>query len=744
MMNIIDLDKEEREIFLAESKEQLEILESGLVRLEKGGEYDLVIQELFRAAHTLKGSAGMIDHKSMVALTHSLENSLDDVRKEVISVSPELIDLCLSAADGVWLMLDEIAGNTDQSYNIDPLVERFRSFRESSPESDDAFSLRQIPDVSDGRTVFTLSGDVDPDSFAPAARVLQAIMGLENMGEVVRTVPERGEIERAKRVRHFSIEIVSDHSPEELLNEIIDIPDLWHCRADRAGDQEIAESPAVKPPEAVGESPQTPSHRLGDYLIENEFIRPEDLDRAIRIQGQSGEERLLGRILVDEGMLSQEHLDRVLLAMTQNLRSNIKEMETSLDQTRRIRAEDQTIRTSVERLDMLMNEVGELITDRNRLIQLNTTLEKLYREDLDIRVLGETITHLGRTIDQLQNDVMGLRMLPIANVFKKYPRMVRDLARLENKNVQLTMDGQETDLDRSVVEAISDPIIHLIRNAVGHGIESPEIRQRIGKPEMGTINLSARHERGQIIITVSDDGAGVDVEKVIRKAVSKGHITAGEAETISDEEALYLIFESGVSTAKSINKISGRGVGMDIVRNNIEQLNGSISVSNWPGEGMQVEITLPLNLAVIPTLLVTVARSVLAIPLAAVTETLRIPTSEVQRVDGEPIIMLRGRPLPLAYLRDTLKFDSNLEDSRYGNIVAVRLGTSQVGLVVDDFLREEEVMLKSLGILSGKVPGLSGGAVLGDGKIALILDVVNLIKMIENNKCKKTSMQSVG
>ena len=726
MMNIIDLDKEELDIFLAESKEQLQILESGLVTMEQEGTKDQIVQEIFRAAHTLKGSAGMIDHQSMVSLTHALENSLDDVRKQVLQVSPQLIDLCLDAADGVWLMLDQIAGNTDQSVNIAPLVDRFRLFAQSNGRTEgtsapekSAASAKPVP--------VTLTGQVDPDSYAPAARVLQAIMALEAHGEVVDSDPSREEIEKAKRVENFSLEVVSDQAPEVLLSEIMDIPDLWYCQivdpeAEKTG------QPAVSK-QKVEEDHEQP-HRLGDYLIENEFVTMDDMDLALGIQNQPGEDRLLGRILVDEGLLSQENLDRALLAMTQDLRSNMKNLEASLDQKKRIRAEDQTVRTSVERLDTLMNEVGELITDRNRLYQLNTTLDRKYRDSRELKILGETISHLGRIIDQLQNDVMGLRMLPIANVFKKFPRMVRDIARQEGKKVKLTMDGQETDLDRSVVEAISDPIIHLIRNAVGHGIETPDIRKELGKPEVGTVNLSARHERGQIIITVRDDGQGVDVEKVKQKAIRKGNLTPSEADLISDEEALYLIFESGVSTAKSVNEISGRGVGMDIVRTNIENLNGSISVSNWPGDGMQVEIMLPLNLAVIPTLLVNVGRSVLAIPLAAVTETLRVPLDDVQLVDGEPIIMLRGRPLPLAFLSETLQFTKDPAPKKYENIVAVRLGTSQVGLVVDDFLREEEVMLKSLGILSGKVPGLSGGAILGDGQIALILDVVNLIKMI--------------
>jgi len=730
MVNIIDLDKEELDIFLAESKEQLEILEGGLVRLEQEGQAPEVVQEIFRAAHTLKGSAGMIDHQNMVHLTHALENALDDVRKDMITVTPQLIDLCLDAADGVWLMLDEIAGHGSQPINIDPLVDQFRNFssRNPSPENGKKTAVSDHPDLP-AEGMIVLSGKVDQESYAPAARVLQAIMSLEGKADILRTQPTREDIERAKRVTEFSLELSSEAAPHELLAEIQDIPDLLDCRVESSEDQR----PEPEQPESPGSAleKQHPE-RLGEYLVEKGYLTEQQLELGLAIQSQADEKRLIGRILVDQDWITQDQLDDALVTMTEDLRSSMQDLEASLDKTKRVRTEDQTVRTSVERLDTLMNEVGELITDRNRLYQLNNVLDKQLRDSQELKVLGETISHLGRTIDQLQNDVMGLRMLPIAKVFKKYPRMVRDLARQEDKQVKLTIDGQDTELDRSVVEAISDPIIHLIRNAIGHGIETPEARREAGKPETGTVNLSARHERGQIIITVRDDGRGVDIDRVKEKAISKGTLTEAESDMISDEEALYLIFESGVSTAQQVNEISGRGVGMDIVRTNIENLNGSISVENWPGEGMQVEIMLPLNLAVIPTLLVTVGVSVLAIPLAAVTETLRIPVEDVQLVDGEPIIMLRGRPLPLAYLWNTLGFEKNQGERKYENIVAVRLGTSQVGLVVDDFLREEEVMLKSLGILSGKVPGLSGGAILGDGQIALILDVVNLIKMIIN------------
>jgi two-component system chemotaxis sensor kinase CheA len=390
---------------------------------------------------------------------------------------------------------------------------------------------------------------------------------------------------------------------------------------------------------------------------------------------------------------------------------------------------DKTVRVSVERLDSLMNMVGELITDRNRLYRVRADLDEQLRAYSQSENLVQTVTHIGRITDQLQEEVMRIRMLPVADVFNKFPRMVRDLARTSNKQVDLVLRGEDTELDRSVIEKISDPLIHLLRNSVDHGVETPEERRAKGKPERGSILLAARHENGQIILTVQDDGNGIDTRKVKSSALRKGIISEAEAASMTEEEAIELIFRPGLSTAQKVSDISGRGVGMDIVRANIEQLNGTVMIDTWPGQGSRFEIVLPLTLAIVPTLLVQVGPCTFAIPLVTVNETLRVDTHEIRAVKGKPIIMIRNMVLPLMHLSEAFGLESENNNEGYEYVVAVRSGKSELGLVVDSFLGEQELTVKSMGVLTGKTVGISGAAILGDGLVTLIVDVQSLFRL---------------
>ncbi|MCI0519192.1 MAG: chemotaxis protein CheA, partial [Chloroflexi bacterium] len=398
---------------------------------------------------------------------------------------------------------------------------------------------------------------------------------------------------------------------------------------------------------------------------------------------------------------------------------------------------DKTVRTSVERLDNLMNLVGELITDRNRLNLIRSLLETRFHGEEQIEAVSETITHVGRITDQLQAEVMGIRMLPISAVFNKFPRLVRDLARKANKQVDLVMRGEDTELDRSVIEEISDPLIHLLRNSVDHGLETPEERLSQGKTERGVILLTARHEQGRIILTVEDDGRGIDLERVKAKAVEKGLVAKADAEGMSQEEAIDLIFASGLSTARVVSDVSGRGVGMDIVRNNIERLNGQILVETWPGRGTQFQIVLPLTLAIVPTLLVRVGVGTYAIPLVTVTETLRVPITDIYSVKGKPVIVLRDHVLPVSRLSQLFALSrqpNGGDGSGMEYIVVVRSGKTQMGLIVDSLVGEEEVVVKSLSTIVGDINGVSSAAILGDGQVALILDVQGLFKLVNSQQ----------
>jgi two-component system chemotaxis sensor kinase CheA len=324
---------------------------------------------------------------------------------------------------------------------------------------------------------------------------------------------------------------------------------------------------------------------------------------------------------------------------------------------------------------------------------------------------------------------MQIRMLPISNVFSKFPRVVRDMAQKTGKQIDLVIHGEDTELDRSMIEEINDPLIHLVRNAVDHGIETPAERRAAGKPERGTLTLTARHEQGRIFLTIEDNGRGIDAGQVRRTAVQKGLISEEEAISLTEEQAVDLIFLPGLSTAKKITDISGRGVGMDIVHTNIQKVNGTVQVETVLGEGTVLQISLPLTLAIVPTLLVRVSNSVYAIPIVMVTETLRLSKSDIHTIRGKPVTILRENVLPLLNLAETFGHKKNTADRKYLYAVVVNSGKQRVGLAVDSLTGEEEVVVKSLGSLVGEIPGISSAAILGDGSIALIIDVLGLFKV---------------
>ncbi len=373
-----------------------------------------------------------------------------------------------------------------------------------------------------------------------------------------------------------------------------------------------------------------------------------------------------------------------------------------------------------------MNLVGELITDRNRLKQIHNRLTRINN---NYDQMFETIDHLGRITDQLQEEVMLIRMLPVSSVFRKFPRMVHDMAQKVNKSIDVVILGEETEMDRSMIEEIHDPLIHLIRNSVDHGIELPEERLAAGKPERGTITLTARHEQGCIILTVEDDGSGIDGEKLRKKALQKGLISAEEAAGLTEEQLVDLIFLAGLSTSDKVTDISGRGVGMDIVSTNIQRVNGSIQVETTRGRGTRFQIVLPLTLAIIPSLLIKANQTTFAVPLVMITETLRLNPAEIKSVNQKPVTVLRGSVLPLVRLSSLFNFAQEDEEGKYRFAVVVQSGKHRVGLMVDALEREEEVIVKPLGNFIGEIPGISSTAILGDGQVALILDVFALLKL---------------
>jgi two-component system, chemotaxis family, sensor kinase CheA len=704
-----DIDQDELPVFMVETEEQLQVLDEGLVRLEHGGDDKELVQALFRAAHTLKGTSGMIGHKRMVTLTHALENALDGVRKQEFAVTTPFVDLCLEAVDALRLLREEVSTRQSSSVEVEDMAERITEMVAGKVDHSTQSSASKvqpeggIPSKKEeekhgaaegfeinGIPVYSVKIKISESSIASAARAFQVVLALQSMGNILFMDPSQEEIDTARPVFQFKAFIQSDAEADVIKRSILLISELdW-----------VDVNPATK----------------------------QELDRVGEVAELQGSSPQAG---TRQASLSEIPLP----ALEIETKSEVSNKQTG-DQVQIKGVTEKTVRTSVERLDNLMNLVGEMITDRNRLYQIRGHFETRFRGDEKIEALSETIAHIGRITDQLQKEVMSIRMLPVANVFHKFPRMVRDLANKFNKKIDLAIEGEDTELDRSVIEEITDPLIHLIRNSLDHGIEEPSLRRQKGKDETGHILLAARHEQGRIVLTVEDDGAGIDVERVKASAIQKGLITESEAVAMNQDDAINLIFASGLSTAKLVSDISGRGVGLDIVRNNIQRLNGTITIETWPGKGTRFQITLPLTLAIVPTLLVRVGPCIFAIPLVTVLETLRVKEENIKTVNGYPVIVLRERVLPLINLAEIFKIPSATQGA-YHHIVVVGTEKFQMGLIVDKLLGQEEVVVKSLGPLVGEVAGIASAAILGDGQIILIMDVQGLSRHVVTSHERK-------
>jgi len=626
--------------------------------------------------------------------------------------------------------------------DIEPLVEQFSLFLETAIRANQIETLESTPNQAsnlniktkmesaplspqNGNNAIHIEAHIAANSIASAARAFQLMMALQDMGKIIEMTPTQAEIESAAPVSLFSAQVETSKDLELIRKELSLISEVDKVII-HGHDPEVEAEAAPQPSTAEAQSGEPT--KLGEFLVTQKIITKHQLESALAAQKRYRGAKL-GQILLELGILSEPALEESIEEFVRQQRAALQTIQTTGEKTR---ITDKTVRTSVERLDNLMNLVGELITDRNRLNQLRNKLEAEQQGNELVMVISETVGHIGRITDQLQEEVMQIRMLPIANVFNKFPRMVRDLAKKTKKEVDLIVSGQETELDRSLLEEINDPLIHLVRNAIDHGIETPEAREAAGKPRVGTVRLSAHHEQGRIILTIADDGKGINIDKLKASAVKKGLISESEAAAMNHEKAVDLIFLPGLSTNDKVTDISGRGVGMDIVQNNILRLNGTILVDTEPGKGTTFQIILPLTLAIIPTLLVHVKPITFAIPLVTVLETQRLTKDSIQTVNGCPVTIIRKKVLPLVYLSQTFDLAQSNQEGQHCYVVVVQSSKQQFGLVVDSLVGEEEVVVKSLGALIGEVPGISSAAILGDGKVALIVDVQSLVRLATN------------
>ena len=606
--------------FLTESNEMLEVLDQRFVTLESDPNNTDLLNEIFRAMHSMKGSAGFLGFNHLVNVAHRGENILNKLRQGDMAVSPTIISVILETIDVIKAIMADIrATGTDTHVATDAIAA-------------------------------TLDAILNGNSSAAAPPV------------------------------------TSSATPSGA----------------------TAPAPSIAPAHSV-----EPAPTLGEILV-NEGLASKDqvLDALNAQQHQPDPKTPLGEILLQAKAITERALD-------QALHKQEKQPKPA--------EEDATIRVETKRLDSVMNLVGELVLGRNRLIKIGTQLEQNHESDPQVRVLSETLAQLNLVTTDLQLAVMKTRMLPIKKVFAKLPRMVRDLSQKLNKQVRLEMRGEETELDKSVADEIGDPLVHLVRNAIDHGIETPVERQAKGKPGEGQLTIAASQEGNSIVIRINDDGRGIPVDKIKAKALAKGLISEAELATMEHREVLNLIFLPGFSTAEQVTDVSGRGVGMDVVRTNIRKINGSVDLESEPGKGSQIIIKLPLTIAIIQALMVEVEQSIFAIPLSTVIEAVRISRTDIKTINGREVLHLRDRVLPLIRLAQEFDIPTNSERERFYVVVAA-LGDRRVGVVVDELRSQEEVVIKSIWDYLETVKGVSGATITGEGKVVLILDTSELVQ----------------
>jgi len=613
------MDDETQEIlndFLTETTEMIDGLDQKFVELETQPDNKDLLNEIFRAMHSMKGSAGFLGFTHLVDITHRAESILNKLRQGEMAVVPEIITVILETVDTVKLIMSEIrTSGTDTRIPVE------------------AMSLK-LDDILAGKFSRTVSAPSTPST--PTAVM----------------------------------------APED------------------------------------GNTASVPPPQLGEILVSEGLATKEQVFDALTAQSKQPEpKQALGELLVAAKAISEKALDQALQKQEKAPKAE----------------EDQTIRVETRRLDSVMNLVGELVLGRNRLIKIGGVLEQTHESDPQVRALGETLTQLNLVTTDLQLAVMKTRMLPIKKVMAKLPRMVRDLSQKLGKQVRLETHGEETELDKSVADEIGDPLVHLVRNAIDHGIEMPTERHAARKPSEGLLRIAASQEGNSIVIRIQDDGKGIALSKIKAKALSKGLISEAELATMEPREVVNLVFLPGFSTAEKVTDVSGRGVGMDVVRTNIRKMNGTVEIESEEGKGSLITIKLPLTIAIIQALMVEVERATFAIPLSSVIEAVRISKDEIKTINGREVLHLRDRVLPLLRLAKEFEIPTDNERDRFYVVVAA-LGDRRIGVVVDELRSQEEVVIKSIWEYLDSIKGISGATITGEGKVVLILDISELVE----------------
>ncbi|WP_148630230.1 chemotaxis protein CheA [Bacillus sp. E214] len=679
----MDLDQY-LEVFIEESKEHLQTCNELLLELEKNPDDVMIVHEIFRSAHTLKGMSATMGFDDLARLTHQMENVLDEIRNQRIKVNTDILDIVFLAVDDLEAMVLSVADGGNGKRDVSLTIEKLENIvagqivmigsadREHPGAPVEMESRADIYDeyewavmeqsIDQGFKAYSVKVILNDDCILKAVRVFMVYEIFAELGEVIKSVPPVDVLEEEDFGQEFTATILSKQSAIDIEQRILKVSELESVR--------------------VSLVPNKTSK-------DQEYKATKDLENANQLQVHS----------------------------TKQVKGKEDEKASSVNTAV---AHSKTIRVNIERLDILMNLFEELVIDRGRLEQIS--------KDLKDAELFETVEHMTRISGDMQTIILNMRMVPVETVFNRFPRMVRQLARNLNKHIRLEIIGAETELDRTVIDEIGDPLLHLLRNALDHGIETPEARRDKGKPEEGTVILKAYHSGNHVFIEIEDDGAGINTDVVVTKAVDKGIITEEQAEIMTERQKNELLFASGFSTAKEISDISGRGVGLDVVKNTIESLGGSVSINSRLGYGSIFSVKLPLTLSIISVMLVEVQDEKYAIPLSSIIETYIVQREEVLRSHNQDVIDFRGKIIPLVYLHSILSIPVCREEEDFLLLVIVRNGDKMAGLVVNSFIGQQEIVLKSLGNYLNSVFAVSGATILGDGQVALIIDCNSLVK----------------
>ncbi|MCF6753353.1 MAG: chemotaxis protein CheA [Pseudomonadaceae bacterium] len=704
-----DADEEILQDFLVEAGEILELLSEQLVELESSPDDMALLNAIFRGFHTVKGGAGFLQLNELVECCHIAENVFDILRKGERRVDSELMDVVLQALDAVNAMFSQVRERVEPTPATPELLAALARLAE--PASADAPSVAAevaAPVAADDEFEQMLQA-IDTAAAVESAAAASDEITDDEFESLLDQLHGKGQFSAAPAEAETPAEPVAAAGDEITDEEFEALLDQLHGKGQF---NEPAATPASAP--AVAE---TGAPAAGDNITDDEF------------------EALLDQ-LHGKGKFEPESVAPVAAVAAAAQPAAVAKSAPRQPAAAPSKAEaapraaapaekpasdaETTVRVDTARLDEIMNMVGELVLVRNRLVRLGANSGD--------EAMSKAVSNLDVVTADLQSAVMKTRMQPIKKVFGRFPRLVRDLARNLKKEINLELVGEETDLDKNLVEALADPLVHLVRNAVDHGIESPEDREAAGKPRVGRVVLSAEQEGDHILLMITDDGKGMDANILRAKAVEKGMLDKDAAERLSDLECYNLIFAPGFSTKTEISDVSGRGVGMDVVKTKISQLNGTVNVFSTKGQGSRVVIKVPLTLAIMPTLMVMLGNQAFAFPLVNVNEIFHLDLSRTNVVDGQEVVIVRDKALPLFYLKRWLVQGAEQDEQREGHVVILSVGNQSIGFVVDQLVGQEEVVIKPLGKMLQGTPGMSGATITGDGRIALILDVPSMLK----------------